>query len=206
MVSLLSRRQLALIVHDMQNDSLKPGGRVATTSGLAPGIQELLANNVQLLEAARRHHLPVFFTGHFLREDYRDAAHSGRVAQLGANKAGTWGAEIIDELKPAPGETVIHKGGGYSAFTGTALEKWLRRLGVDTMIIAGIATHSGVEATVRAACDLDFNSVVVSDACKAKPDHHQASLLNMAVFAEVATTTEVIEALDKAPDPLHNVT
>ncbi len=198
MVSLSLKTQLALVVHDMQNDGLKRERDVAAASEMAYSNQEVIAYNVRLLEAARRHGLPVFFTGHSLRDDYWDAAHRTRSHILGIWKAGSWGAEVIDELKPAPGETIIHKGGGYSSFTGTPLEKWLRRGGVTTIIIAGVATHSGVEATVRAACDLDFDVIVVSDACNAKRANHEASLLNMAFYADIATTGEVIDALEKA--------
>jgi nicotinamidase-related amidase len=199
-LALPSKKQLALIVHDMTNDGLKPGGKYVQLSGVPAGTQEVIANNARLLEAARRHRLTVFHTGHFLRDDGFDATHRSRAAKIGALRAGTWGAEFVDELKPAPGETIIRKGGGYSAFTGTALEKWLRRRGITTIIIGGVATNSGVEATVRAALDLDFESVVVSDACNASPAHHQASLLNMGQFATIATTSDVITALDKASD------
>ncbi len=200
MLSLPSKKQLALIVHDMTNDGLKAGGKIVQATGIAPGTDEVIANNARLLEAARRHHLSIFHTGHFLRDDGWDAPHRTRVGKMGALRAGTWGADFVDELKPAPGETIIRKAGGYSAFTGTALDKWLKRRGVTTIIIGGVATHSGVEAPVRAAVDLDFDSVVVSDACNAKPEHHKASLLNMSAFADVATTAEVIAALDRAKE------
>ena len=67
-----------------------------------------------------------------------------------------------------------------SAFTGTPFEKWLRRLGVTQLVIAGGATHSGVESTVRDARDRDFHGVVVSDACRSgSVEHHNASIFNM---------------------------
>lgn len=199
MISLPSRRQIALIVHDMQNDYITPGGKFVEVNGVPPGTAEMIANHVRLLAAARRYKLPVFCTGHFLRDDYLDVVHRALSPKYKALKAGTWGAEIIDELKPAPGEFLIRKGAGYSAFVGTPLERLLRRLGVSTIIIGGISCFVGVESTVRDACDRDFDVVVASDACNDDPPHLQASLLNMAHFAEIATTTEVIGALDRSP-------
>lgn len=199
MLTLPSRKQLALVVHDVQNDGVKPGGRFVEAFNKPADLTEYVRNNVQLLEGARRFGLPVFFTGHFLREDYLDAARRAPSPRIGALKAGTWGPEIIDELKPAPGEFLIRKGGGYSAFTGTAMDKWLRRLGVTTLIIAGGGAHVGLESTVRDAVDRDFDVVVASDACRDEPSHHQASMLNMTWFAEIATTAEVLLALEQAP-------
>ena len=131
MLELPARETLACICHDMQNDYLKEGGRTPE-AGRDPAVPQLIENHVRLLSAARAAGLPVFFTGHFLREDYLDAARHGRARSLGSLRDGTWGAEVIDELAPQPGEFLIRKGGGMSAFTGTALEKWLRRLGVST--------------------------------------------------------------------------
>lgn len=200
MITLPSRKQIALIVHDMQNDYITPGGKFVEVHGVPPGTAEVIANHVRLLARARHYKMPVFGTGHFLRDDYTDVVHRALSPKYGALKAGTWGAEIIDELKPSPGEYLIRKGAGYSAFVGTPLEKLLRRLSVTTIIIGGISCFVGVESTVRDACDRDFDVVVASDACNDDPLHLQASLLNMAHFAQIATTSEVLAALDHAPD------
>ena len=196
MLELPPRETLAYICHDMQNDYLKSGGRTPE-AGKDPFTATLIANHVRLLDAARRAKLPVFFTGHFLREDYLDAARHGRARSLGSLQDGTWGAEVIDELAPRPGEFMIRKGGGMSAFTGTALEKWLRRLGVSTVIVAGIATAAGVESTVRDAREKDIDSVVVRDACNGATANHEASMLNMGTFAMVSSTDAVIEAMER---------
>ncbi|MCY4583282.1 MAG: cysteine hydrolase [Chloroflexi bacterium] len=194
MLELPARETLAYICHDMQNDYLKEGGRTPE-AGRDPAGPQLIENHVRLLSAARSAGLPVFFTGHFLREDYLDAARHGRARSLGSLRDGTWGAEVIDELAPQPGEFLIRKGGGMSAFTGTALEKWLRRLRVSTLIVAGIATQAGVESTVRDARERDFDSIVVGDACNGRTENHQASLLNMGTFAQVVSTEEAVAAL-----------
>jgi nicotinamidase-related amidase len=198
-ITLPSAKQVALIVHDMCNDSFKPGGGYPD-AGNAPGAVELIANNALLLEAARRRGMAVFFTGHFLRPDAKDAPRGGRSEKLDVLRDGSWGAETIDELKPAPGEWRIRKGGGMSAFTGTPLEKWLRRLGVTTIIIGGSGTGAGVSSTIYASREHDFGCVVASDACNgAGTEHHKAAMLNASSFAQVGTTSEVVEAMAKAP-------
>ncbi|MPZ50319.1 MAG: isochorismatase family protein [Dehalococcoidia bacterium] len=200
MVTLPSVKQVALIVHDMSNEGLKPGGHYPN-AGEAPGTAEFIANNVKLLEAARKRGMPVFFTGHFLRADARDAPLGGRSETMDVLKDGTWGAEMIDELQPLPGEWKIRKGGGFSAFTGTPLEKWLWRLGVTTVVVGGAGTGAGVSSTVYATRERDFACVVASDACNgAGSESHKAAILNMSTFAQVGTTEEVVTAIEKAPD------
>lgn len=194
MINLPARSALALIVHDMSNDALKEGGKYPM-AGKDPAIQPVIDNNVRLLAAARAASLPVFFTGHFLRPDYQDVAPGGNSKGYGALQDGTWGAQVIDDLKPEPGEWLIRKGGGYSAFTGTALEKWFRRLGVTTFIIGGAGTVAGVESTVRDARERDFFSIVASDACRGDKVHHDTSLMNMATFAQVGVTDDIVEAI-----------
>ena len=181
----------------MCNDALKPEGGYRN-AGQGPGTAALIANCVQLLNAARSHALAVFHTGHYLRADAIDAPLGGRSSTLDVLKDGSWGAEPIEELRPMDGEWLIRKGGGYSAFTGTPLEKWLRRLGVTTIIICGSGTHAGIEATVRDMRELDFDAVIASDACSGVgTDHHAASMLTLN-FAQRGTTDEVLAALEAA--------
>ncbi len=200
MITLPSVKQLALIVHDMSNEGLKAGGHYPN-AGQAPGTAEFIANNVLLLEAARKRGMAIFFTGHFLRLDAKDAPLGGRSETLDVLKDGSWGAQIIDELKPAPGEWIIRKGGGFSAFTGTPLEKWLRRLGVTTVIIGGAGTSAGVASTTYASRERDFGCAVASDACNGTgSESHTATMLNISTFAQVGTTREVVEAMENAPE------
>lgn len=195
MIELPPIGRVALLIHDMQNDALKPGGHYPN-AGNAPGTDELITNNVKLLEAARKRGMPVFFTGHFLRQDAKDAPRGGRSNKLDVLKQGSWGAAVIDELQPVTGEWLIRKGGGFSAFTGTPLEKWLRRLGVTTIIVAGAGTGAGVSSTIYAARERDFRVVTVSDACNgAGSENHRAAMLNLSSFTQVAITEEVVAAM-----------
>jgi nicotinamidase-related amidase len=74
------------------------------------------------------------------------------------------GNEFKDEVAPAAGETVIPKRTN-SAFIGTDLERHLRESGLETLVVAGVSTNNSVEATVRMAGNLGFQTYLVSDAC-----------------------------------------
>lgn len=81
-----------------------------------------------------------------------------------AYRPGQEGNDFKLEVAPAAGETVIPKRTN-SAFIGTGLERHLRESGVETLVVVGVSTNNSVEATVRMAGNLGFQTYVVDDAC-----------------------------------------
>ncbi|HEX9977624.1 MAG TPA: cysteine hydrolase, partial [Acidimicrobiia bacterium] len=77
---------------------------------------------------------------------------------------GTWGAELLEGFGPKPGDIALDKN-RYGAFTGTNLNLILRNKGVSTLIVSGGATNVCVESTVREGFMLDYDVVLVEDAC-----------------------------------------
>lgn len=73
------------------------------------------------------------------------------------------GAEFAVDAGPAPGDVVITKR-QWGAFYATDLDQKLRRRGIETLLIGGVATEFGVESTIRAAYDLGYGLVFVEDA------------------------------------------
>ena len=70
---------------------------------------------------------------------------------------------LVDGLEQ-PGDIVIHKR-NWGAFYGTDLDLQLRRRGIETIVLGGIATNFGVESTARDAWERNYALVVVEDAC-----------------------------------------
>jgi len=112
---------------------------------------------------------------------------------------GTPAVEVIDNIAPGPGEPVV-RGQAANGFDGTALDTILRVAGVDTLVLVGIATDVAVESTARAASDLQYRTIVVSDACQADSDEAHARALDVLQkwFSETPTADEVLSALGKA--------
>jgi ureidoacrylate peracid hydrolase len=104
--------------------------------------------------------------------------------------------EVIDAVAPQ-GEDPVIKGQGASGFEGTSLDTILRVAGIQNLVLVGIATDVAVESTVRAACDLAYRPIVVSDGCLTDTD--EAHVNSLAVikkwFGEIATADEVLTAL-----------
>ena len=109
---------------------------------------------------------------------------------------GTPAVEVIDDVAPRPDEPVV-RGQAASGFDGTALDTILRVAGVDTLVLVGIATDVAVESTARAASDLQYRTIVVSDACQADSDEAHARALDVLKkwFSETPTADEVLTAL-----------
>lgn len=84
-----------------------------------------------------------------------------------------------------------------SAFFGTELDLQLRRRGCDTVVICGVATNLGVEATARTAFDLNYNVVLAADVCgSVAPGLHEFAVEKILPFiARVRATSEIINAL-----------
>lgn len=200
----------ALIIVDMQNDFLHPDGNFAHTArehpaagidmpflrSTIPYISRLLIN----FRAAGR---PVIYLAHVLKPDYSDAAFP--YWRLGMEPKTwnrthcvetTWGAEIIEEIKPQKGEALIAKK-GFGGFNNTALDTTLRNLGVTACVVVGVTTCVCVSSTVRSGVEYNYRMILVSDAvAEVSRDTHEAELKTMSrIFADVKTTDEVVTLL-----------
>jgi biuret amidohydrolase len=109
---------------------------------------------------------------------------------------GTPAVELMDEFARRTDEPLV-RGQASNGFDRTPLDSFLRWAGVDTLVIVGIATDVAVESTARAASELGYRTIVVSDACVADSDESHARSLDVLQkwFAETLTTDEVLTAL-----------
>jgi len=109
---------------------------------------------------------------------------------------GTPAVELMDELARRPNEPLV-RGQAANGFDRTILDTILRVASVDTLVIVGIATDVAVESTARAASDLGYRTIVVSDACTADSDQSHARSLDVLRkwFAETPAADEVLRAL-----------
>ncbi len=76
---------------------------------------------------------------------------------------GTWGAEIIDELRPHQDDIVIKKQ-RYDGFVGTNLDIILRKLAIKYLVFIGTATNICIESTLRHSFFLDYFPIMITDA------------------------------------------
>ena len=107
-------------------------------------------------------------------------------------------AQFLPEVGPQGDELTLNKLTS-SAFNSTVIERLLRNMAIDNLIIVGVVTNGCIESTARSAAELDFGTVVVSDATAAMaPQLHEHALLSMSYKdAAIMTTNQVLEQINK---------
>jgi nicotinamidase-related amidase len=189
----LDPRRVALVMWDMQKG----------LAGRARDVGSLQANARRLLASAEGAGIPVIWSRHVLpplevtsgpfllflmkkqRVDHPDKLR--RTMQEGMEET-----EFLDGLAPLPHHLVLQKSQP-SLFIDTPLDLRLKTLGVDTLVIAGVATDIGVEFTCRHAAALGYFSVVVEDATDAYTrEAHERSLAFLRSWTTPVVATEAI--------------
>ncbi len=152
----LKPRETALIIIDMQNDFAHPNGKlfVPTAKDTIPVIRKLL-------EKARKSGVTVIYTMDTHMKDDPEFSIWGE-----HTVEGTWGWEIVDELKPEENDIIIRKM-RYDGFFGTPLDHILRIRNIKNLIITGTVANICVLHTAGTAALLGYKIVVPIDAISA---------------------------------------
>jgi nicotinamidase-related amidase len=174
--------QTALIVVDLQQG-------IVGYPFIHP-ITEVIDRNHALLEAFRRHGLPVVLvnvTG--------GAPGRTEIPRRVPPPSAGW-ADLIPELDPQPGDLRVTKR-TWGAFASTDLDARLKQLDVTQVVITGVVTGTGVESTARQAYELGFNVTLASDAMTdVRPEAHAYSLEQVFPrLGETGTTRQVLDLL-----------
>jgi nicotinamidase-related amidase len=184
----------ALIALHYQNDICHAEGKIPfAIDRTAPNSTRFLEASGSALERARQLGFVIVHVHIAFSPDYADLPRHGRlfrkVAELGAVKLGSWGAESCEGFEPRPDETcLIHKGN--SAFFATGLQAILEASAVTDLTVCGLATQFSVEHTVRDAADRGFRVTVLRDCCaSANAQAAEAAFEVMSMLAEVAEST-----------------
>jgi nicotinamidase-related amidase len=204
----ISPAQTALVVVDMQYVDAHPDwgiGRAAREAGNAeafaeywPAVERALTAQLSLLEAAHHSRVQVIFTRIATQtRDARDVGRQHRLVGLPVPRDSR-DACILDEL-PVAADDVIFSKVSSSPFNSTAIDRFLRNLDIDTLLVCGVVTNGCVEGTVRDASDLGYQVVMVEDACAAvTPALHQSAITNLKdAFCNVRTTADVVRELNE---------
>lgn len=185
----LDPKTTALVVIDLQKGIA--GGQTAPRSPA-----EVITNTVRIADRFRRAgalvilvHVDTGKNGELFPKPITD------VPRPAMTPPPDW-AEIVPELGPRENDVVVTKHQP-SAFFATDLEIQLRRRGIQTIVLAGISTNVGVEATARTGFEHGFNLVFASDAMAARDGElHTISVTKyFPTIGRVRTTDEVVAAI-----------
>jgi ureidoacrylate peracid hydrolase len=207
----------AVVVIDMQNAYASPGGYLDLAGFDISGAPAVIRNIRGVLATARAAGMPVIYFQNGWDADYVEAGgpgspnwHKSNALKTMREKPelqgkllarGGWDYELVEDLKPEPGDIVLPKT-RYSGFFNSQLDSVLRTRGVRTIVFVGIATNVCVESTLRDGFFLEYFGVVLADAThQAGPAFLQeASLYNIEkFFGWVSTVADFKGAFGQIP-------
>ncbi|MFB6301906.1 MAG: cysteine hydrolase family protein [Haloferacaceae archaeon] len=181
--------ETAVVVVDMQNGFCHPDGSL-----YAPPSEEAIDPVGDLVERGRDAGARIVYTRDVHPpEQFEDAHYYDEFARWGEHVVeGSWEAEIVDELAPAPEDHVVQKH-TYDAFYNTELAGWLDARGVKDLLVCGTLANVCVLHTAGSAGLRDFRPVLVRDALGYIEEDHREYAVDHAdwLFGEATALAEV---------------
>ena len=213
----LDPNQTAVVVIDMQNAYASEGGYVDLAGFDISGAAGVIGKIGTVLQTARDAGVQVVYLQNGWDPDYVEAGGPGSPNWHKSNALktmrkrpelsgqllarGGWDYELVDALKPQPGDITLHKT-RYSAFFNSQLDSTLRARGIRNIVFVGIATNVCVESTLRDGFHLEYFGVMLEDAT-----HHlgpelmqQATVYNVEkFFGWVSTVADFCGSFGQSP-------
>ncbi|MCH7959113.1 MAG: cysteine hydrolase [Candidatus Hydrogenedentes bacterium] len=185
----------ALLVMDVQNDQY---GLVEKAGQAGP----LLDTLCDTIHGARQAGMPVIYVVVQYRIGYPEAHPRNRFQVFNKEKnrlqEGSEEAQIHSDVAPEPGDIIVTKR-RVNAFFNTDLDTVLRSLGIETIVLTGIATRGVILSTTRHAADADYEIVILEDGC-ADPDPEIHDFLIRKILpwqATIGTAKSFIRAVER---------
>ena len=194
----------AIVVVDMQNTFVSKGGLFDLRGFDVTSIQKVIEPIKKICKKAREEKVKVIYIAHVLSPDLREVGPDSsfwyksvkfyREDPLWQEKfliRGTWGAGIVDALKPQEDDLIVEKP-RFSAFFGTNLDTILKTYNLKYLFFTGCATNICVEASIRDAANLSYFPILISDASanSGPPFMQDSTILNVKLCFGWVTDSE----------------
>eukprot|EP00518_Triparma_eleuthera_P003141 CAMPEP_0182463566 /NCGR_PEP_ID=MMETSP1319-20130603/7712_1 /TAXON_ID=172717 /ORGANISM="Bolidomonas pacifica, Strain RCC208" /LENGTH=235 /DNA_ID=CAMNT_0024663129 /DNA_START=14 /DNA_END=721 /DNA_ORIENTATION=+ len=199
--------ETAVVCIEYQNEFTTEGGKLHDAVKPVMDATNMMSNTKKVVDEARKAgalvvHVPISFAkGH--------KAINGQYGILNGVKeglafeAGTWGAEICDEMSPEEGDIVVGGKTGLCGFASTNLDMVLRQNGVKDVALCGFLTNCCVESSMRSAYELGYNVKTLTDCVAATSMEAQEATLehNFGMFSIPMTSEDFVKDLEKSATP-----
>ena len=161
-------KHTALVLIEYQNDFTSEGG---TLHGAVKGVMEsthMLANTIETVKKARELGATIVYAPITFTDDYHELSPQPYgilkgVVDSRSFRKGTWGADIVDVLKPQAEDIVIEGKRGLCGFATTNLDFILRSRGITDIALGGFLTNCCVESTMRTGYEKGYNVITLKD-------------------------------------------
>jgi nicotinamidase-related amidase len=180
----LKAKNWVLLCSRKQNDIATPRGKITGDMPEQLAAAHTIENTQAVLRASRQKGVLVVHAPAGHRPGYPELPAklwplSNLLTKTGALVRGTWGAEIIDQLKPLDDEIVVYNY-STSAFSHTELDIILRNKGISELVLSGLVTNWVVESTARDAVNRGYFVYILHDCCASHSDEmHNWTLTNI---------------------------
>ena len=192
----------AVVLIEFQNDFTSDGGALHGAVAEVMQATKMLANMREVVDGARAAGATVMHAPITFAEGYGEiSAHPyGILKGVVDGQAfikGSWGAAIVDELAPMPGDILIEGKRGLDTFASTNLDFILRSKGISTLALGGFLTNCCVESTMRTGYENGYQVVTLSDcvAATSMAEHENALKYDYPMFSRPMTAGEFIAEL-----------
>jgi nicotinamidase-related amidase len=164
----MKAKETALVLIEFQNEFCKEGGQSHDPVKSEMARQNMIPNAVKLVENARKKGAWIIYAPYIFDEEYYNKFKMQGIIKQTADstgwRRGSWGVEIIDELKPQPGDKILQGKTTLCAFNHTDLEPILRENKIRNVVLAGFMTNFCIEGTARTAYDRGYSVTVIKNA------------------------------------------
>jgi ureidoacrylate peracid hydrolase len=195
-------KRTAVILIEYQNDFTSEGGTLHDAVKPVMTSTNMLANTLETVKRARELgativHAPISFT-----DDYHELTPEPYgilkgVVDSRSFRKGSWGSEIVDELKPEPQDIVVEGKRGLDGFASTNLDFVLRSRGITNIALGGFLTNCCVESTMRTGYEKGYNVITLKDCTATLSEEEQRAAVekNYPMFSRPMDHNEFISAL-----------
>jgi len=178
----------ALIVIDVQNGFASRGGSYDQMGMDVSCYGEAIPRIAKLIGLCRSAGMPIFYTQAVRESSGIDLltnmhkilpkSREERIKKRPICVRGTWDADIVDDVRPAPEDHIVIKRRD-SAFQDTEIGVWLKSVGADSLIFCGIDTSICVETSLRDAFNNGYDVILISDATASGNRKHFESTIEV---------------------------
>ena len=164
----MNPKTTALVLIEYQNDFTSEGGSLHAAVKPVMESTNMLDNTVATVEAARALGVTIVFVPISFSPDYHELSPQPYgilkgVVDSQSFRQGSWGAEIVDVLKPREQDIVVEGKRGLCGFASTNLDFILRSRGIADIALGGFLTNCCVESTMRTGYEKGYGVVTLTD-------------------------------------------
>src|ERR1700692_1677593 len=198
-------KSTAVVLIEYQNDFTTEGGALHQAVKPVMDKTNMLANTAETVKKARELGATIVYAPISFTDDYHELSATPYgilkgVVDSKSFRQGTWGAEIVDVLKPQAGDIVVEGKRGLDGFATTNLDFILRSRKIDTIALGGFLTNCCVESTMRTGYELGYNVVSIKDCAATVSEQAQSGAIehDFPMFSHPMTHSEFVSALTEA--------